>query len=91
MPFITRYFVHCQLEVSNVFQFQDTKEQTGFVQHKLISEAIQGVWFANKMAPGVIFSSNFKPISFVTLALVLATVHPPFVLTQPNDASCLLD
>jgi Domain of unknown function (DUF6532) len=55
------------------------KEQTGFAQHKLISEAIQGVWFANKTAPGVIFSSNFKPISFVTLALVLATVRPPFV------------
>ena len=79
MLFITRYVVHCQSDVSNVFRFQDTKERTGFVQHKLILEAIQGAWFANKTAPGVIFSSNFKPISFVTLALVLATVRPPFV------------
>jgi len=79
MPFITRYVVYCLLDISNMFQFQDIKERLGFAQHKLISEAIQGAWFANKTAPGVVFSSNFKPISFVTLALVLATVRPPFV------------
>ena len=80
MPFITRYVVHCQLDISKVFQSQNAKEQTGFAQHKLISEAIQGAWFTNKMAPGVVFSSNFKPISFVTLALVLATVFFPLIV-----------
>jgi Domain of unknown function (DUF6532) len=79
MPFITRCVVYCLLDISNIFQFQDIKECSGFSQSKLISEAIQKVWFANKMAPRVIFSSNFKPISFMTLALVLTTVCPPFV------------
>jgi hypothetical protein len=53
---------------------QDVKKQSGFAQHKIISEVLHEVWFDHKTAIGVEFSDYFKPISLTTMASIFTGV-----------------
>jgi hypothetical protein len=59
---------------------QDAKKQTGFAQHKIISEVLHEVWFDRKTAIGVEFSSYFKPISLATMASIFTGVSHLFYI-----------
>ena len=74
MPFIIRYDLITLFKLLLMYVLQDVAEQTGFAQHKIISETLHEVWFGNKTAPGVEFSDYFKPISLATLASILTGV-----------------
>lgn len=66
---------------------QDRDNLTGLYETKLISEGIHAAWFNEKKALGVEFSNYFKPISVVTIALVLTAAS---VLTFYSSTNWVL-
>lgn len=59
---------------------QDVKNQSGFAQHKIISDVLHEVWFDRKTAIGVEFSDYFKPISLTTMSSIFTGVSDFFYL-----------
>jgi len=78
-------FFNIRFDISNlssetllIYVLQDVKEQTGFAQHKIISEVLHEVWFNHKTAIGIEFPDYFKPILLATMASIFAGVHDVF-------------
>jgi Domain of unknown function (DUF6532) len=69
--FVAQNFTHCVV--------QDVKMQSGFAQHKIISEVLHEVWFNRKTAISIEFSDYFKPISLATMASIFAGVSDIFL------------
>jgi hypothetical protein len=75
---------HIRFDISNlssetllIYVLQDVKEQTGFTQHKIISEVLHKVWFNHKTAIGVKFPDYIFQSDYIIL---ISTIRSNFVL-----------
>ncbi|KAF8197616.1 hypothetical protein BJ912DRAFT_822601, partial [Pholiota molesta] len=54
-----------------VFHYKDMENMTGYAEAKILSTAIEAIWFEDMKSHGVIFSTLFNPIPLETMALVM--------------------
>ncbi|KJA17559.1 hypothetical protein HYPSUDRAFT_57685 [Hypholoma sublateritium FD-334 SS-4] len=73
------------LKTNTAFHYKDLLTLTGFCQGKVISEALNAVWFDEKKAHGIVFKSLFNPIPLETLALIMTVID--FALDEWSTGS----
>ncbi|KAI0628842.1 hypothetical protein C8Q77DRAFT_1161871 [Trametes polyzona] len=57
------------------FHYKDMRARTGFARNKFIERVIKEIWFSDRTAPGIQFSTQFAPLREATLALVFTTIE----------------